>query len=92
MKIVEEYNQEGIPFSEVKPGDLFAYDGSYFMKVESDDDPEEIISWEGINHRGVKQTEFGVAVDMATGKLTFVKLNKLVPPIYARIRINGRAD
>ena len=87
MKIVENFNPEGVPFSEIKPGDLFTHDGSYFMKVNSDDDPEEIISWEG-----VEQDKIGVAIDMATGKLSFVKLDKRVPPIYARIRINGRSD
>lgn len=32
------------------------------------------------------------AVDMATGCLVLIKKEERVPPIYARIRINGRAD
>ena len=83
MKIVKDFDQEGVPLHTIKAGELFMYDGSYFMRC---DDPHTLMNW--TNEEGARTP----AVDMASGEIRWVNINIKVPPIYARIRINGRAD
>jgi hypothetical protein len=83
MNIIENYDPEGTPLYELNPGDLFTYGGSYYMRC---DDPNILMNWTE------EHKDDCPAVDMANGTLAWVDRNKKVPPIYARIRINGRAD
>lgn len=82
MKIVENYNPEGVLLSELPYGDVFVYGGSYYMKVQ-DDNCFIIVS---------PPPNKVVGVNLATGELALIPDTERVPPIYARIRINGRAD
>lgn len=83
MKIIENFDEEGISLLEINNGDLFVYNGSYYMKC---DDSNCLMNWTDENKEDCP------IVDMASGKLCWLNRNTKVPPIYARIRINGRAD
>jgi hypothetical protein len=50
------------------------------------DDPKVLMNWTDDNKEDCP------IVDMANGKIEWLNRNTIVPPIYARIRINGRAD
>lgn len=86
MKIIEQYNPEGVPLGEIPSGELFIYSGSYYMRVHEDSTLNDTIS------QGVDLLSLAVAIDMATGALSTIPKGQRVPPIYSRIRINGRAD
>ena len=86
MKLVENYDLEGVPAETIPSGDLFIFSGSYYMRVKEDKKLTDLIS------QGIDLHSSLVAIDMATGELALIERTKLVPPIYARIRINGRAD
>jgi hypothetical protein len=78
---VEKYNPSGVSILEIPFGDVFVYGGSYYIKVEG----SNVISNEQLKHNVA-------AVDLATGTMVLVPDTEIVPPIYCRMRINGRAD
>ena len=86
LKIIENYDLEGVQAETIPAGDLFVSNGSYCMRIKEDSDLNNLIS------QGVDLHSSLIAVDMATGEIILIERTKLVPPIYARIRINGRAD
>ena len=86
MKIVENYDLEGVPAETIPAGELFIFGGSYYMRVKENKEINDLIS------QGVDLHSSLVGVDMATGEVALIGRTKLVVPIYARIRINGRAD
>lgn len=83
MNIIKDFDPEGVPVRDLKCGDLFMYDGSYYMRCN---DSHFLMIWTEKNKNDCP------AVDMATGVIVWIDLDIKVPPIYARIRINGRAD
>lgn len=80
MKIVENYDVDGVHIEEIPYGDMFVFSGSYHMRVKKDN---SIIDLKIIEE---------VSIDLATGELSLVPPGEMVPPIFARIRISGRAD
>lgn len=82
MKIVEQYDPAGVLMMDLPVGELFVYRGSYYMKIQ---DPIGYIVLPALEGRVP-------AINLATGELTVISETERVPPIYARIRINGRAD
>ena len=80
MKIV------GIPLNTINYGDTFVFGGSYYMKCQLKLGVNQIIPDNYITEN------MSVVVDLAEGKLIWIPSDTLVPPIYSRIRINGRAD
>jgi hypothetical protein len=84
MKIIENFNPDGVPLYDIKHGDIFSYNGSYFMRCKDDG--------KTLNYNDNKNKDKCITVDLSTGNLEWVQQNTIVPPIYARIRINGRAD
>jgi hypothetical protein len=86
LKIIENYDPEGTLLKDIPAGELFVYDGSYYMKIAEDKQLNDTIA-EHINLAALAP-----ALDMATGVLVLIKKEERVPPIYSRIRINGRAD
>ena len=83
MKVIEDFNEDGVSLLDLNCGDLFTHDGGYYMKC---DDARCLMNWTENNKEDCP------IVDMATGKIEWLNRNTIVPPIYARIRINGRAD
>ena len=82
MNIIENYNDEGLPLSKIEYGDVFQHSGSYFIRCKIDGRQEDVLQYSGND----------VIVNLATGIVEHLKNDTLVIPIYARIRINGRAD
>lgn len=83
MKILEEFDEDGVILHTIGYGDLFVHDGGYYMRCE---DFSNIMNWKEENKNDVP------IVDMASGRISWLNRDTKVPPIYARIRINGRAD
>ncbi len=84
MKIIEEYNPDGVDITEIKPGDMFVFNGSYYIRCV--DNEKEPLLLENTNRTS------SIGANLANGELIWISSGTKVPPIYGRIRINGRAD
>jgi len=85
MKIIENFDLEGVPLVSISPGEMFVHAGKYYMRCK-DSQTQKVLSYDP------QFRESSVAVDLATGELLWISNTTKVPPIYARIRINGRSD
>ena len=85
MNIIENYDEKGIYLSDVEYGDVFQHDGSYYLRCDCTDSREESI-------QRCLSSGKEIIVNLANGKIVWLMSDTRVIPIYARIRINGRAD
>lgn len=80
MKIIENYDPEGVVIESLEFGDMFVYSGSYFMKCQNS------------GRLTPSKQGFCIGVNLADGDLHWIEDTLKVVPIYGRIRINGRSD
>ena len=86
MNITEDFDPKGQPLESIAFGDVFVYDGSYYMRCEMKKNIEQRMT---IDPELIKTHSW--ATNLANGEVCLVPF-MIVPPIHARIRISGRAD
>ena len=85
MKIVESYDPDGVVFETLQYGDVFVYEGSYYIKC----DDKEL---GGILSDDSQFAKYGLGANLANGELAWIAPKTKVPPVHCRLRIGGRLD